>query len=347
MGGKMKAVQVSAAVDGPPFARVEGSEEELSRKWPDARRSGAVELRDFGFGSETGVVAVFEDGTFDTAKWRDESKACPDAVLRQLVHGSVDFLTPSISVHPIRSATLPPFKHTNLVVVRRPDAIVLVDPGGNDDDALRQVLTSLPADRQVHVLVTHRHRDHWNALPVVERVFPGALLCGSAECLGQVSGCSLKQRVFPMDRESVLCGLRLVPTPGHTDGDLSLFDPVSRVLCVGDHCVGAGSSVLDAECGDLNRYLDSCKKLLALQAAMVVPAHGPLHTEPQQLLEGYMQHRLAREAQIIECLDKGLRTPEEIVAVVYATTPKHLWPAAMSNIGLHLRKIREDRSANL
>lgn len=55
----------------------------------------------------------------------------------------------------------------------------------------------------------------------------------------------------------------------------------------------------------------------------------------------YIAHRLEREKQILECVKKGLDTPQEIVQVVYATTPKALWPAAMSNIQLHLRRIKQ------
>ncbi len=160
-----------------------------------------------------------------------------------------------VTAYPIRAATSPPFQHTNLVVfVREAErAAVIVDPGGNDAAALAVALKAVPGDlAEVFVVVTHRHADHWASLHQVLQFFPAATLCGSKECLSQVSGTERwkKSALFPMDRESRLAGLRIIPTPGHTDGDVSVMDGEQGVVCVGDHCVGFGSSLLDADCGE-------------------------------------------------------------------------------------------------
>ncbi len=92
--------------------------------------------------------------------------------------------------------------------------------------------------------------------------------------------------------------------------------------------------------------MDSCQKLIALEPRIVIPAHGPINHDPITLLKMYIAHRLERERQVQECVDRGLNTPQQIVEVVYASTPKNLWPAAMSNIALHLRRIK-NRAASL
>ncbi len=92
--------------------------------------------------------------------------------------------------------------------------------------------------------------------------------------------------------------------------------------------------------------MDSCEKLIALQPKVVVPAHGPISYDPIALLKTYIAHRLDRERQVQACVDRGLITPQQIVEIVYASTPKNLWPAAMSNIALHLRRIKS-RAASL
>ncbi len=96
----------------------------------------------------------------------------------------------------------------------------------------------------------------------------------------------------------------------------------------------------------MSNYLDSCEKLIALKPKVVIPAHGPINNDPITLLKTYIAHRLDRERQVQECVDRGLTTPQQIVEVVYASTPKNLWPAAMSNIALHLRRIKS-RAASL
>ncbi len=95
---------------------------------------------------------------------------------------------------------------------------------------------------------------------------------------------------------------------------------------------------------DMSEYLNTCRKLLDLKLKVLVPAHGPINHDPDTLLNTYITHRLEREKQILDCVKRGLITPQQIVEVVYATTPKNLWPAAMSNITLHLKRIK---SSNL
>ena len=279
--------------------------------------------------------------------------------------GKTEFaVAPDLTVYPIRSATSPPFQHTNLVVLlrRAERAAVIVDPGGNDAAALAAALQTVPSGWAVFVVITHKHHDHWASLEQVRAAHPEGTLCGSKECLSKVGGAEQWKRTifFPMDRDSVVAGLRVVPTPGHTDGDVSVLDTETGVACVGDHCVGFGSSLLDADCGetenewlavlcvqltaplsgDMTNYLDTCRKLIDLAPKVIVPAHGPISHEPVALLKTYIAHRLDRERQVRECVERGLVTPQQIVEVVYASTPRSLWPAAMSNIALHLRRIK-------
>ena len=70
-----------------------------------------------------------------------------------------------VSVYPIRAATSPPFLHTNLVIVQKPNGTVIVDPGGYDEEALAKALSSIPKNvDSVFVLITHKHHDHWQSL---------------------------------------------------------------------------------------------------------------------------------------------------------------------------------------
>jgi glyoxylase-like metal-dependent hydrolase (beta-lactamase superfamily II) len=169
--------------------------------------------------------------------------------------GKTEFvLSPEVTVYPIRAATSPPFQHTNLVVLlrRTERAAVVVDPGGNDEAALATALKRIPAGLSLFVVITHKHADHWASLEQVRASWPEGTLCGSRECLSKVGGAEAwkKTLYFPMDRESAVAGLRVVPTPGHTDGDVSVVDAETGLACVGDHCVGVGSSLLDADCGE-------------------------------------------------------------------------------------------------
>jgi glyoxylase-like metal-dependent hydrolase (beta-lactamase superfamily II) len=60
-------------------------------------------------------------------------------------------------VYPIRAATSPPFQHTNLVVLFRPEenVYVVVDPGGNDEAHLAKALSTIKG-ADVFVVITHK-----------------------------------------------------------------------------------------------------------------------------------------------------------------------------------------------
>lgn len=106
---------------------------------------------------------------------------------------------------------------------------------------------------------------------------------------------------------------------------MALWEKTGRVLLAGDHIVGVGSAVLDAECvlpvrcficmrcltraltstssgGDMRTYLETTRRFLDLQPALAVPAHGPLSYDPVPLLQSYIAHRQAREDQILTAI---------------------------------------------
>jgi glyoxylase-like metal-dependent hydrolase (beta-lactamase superfamily II) len=70
--------------------------------------------------------------------------------------------------------------------------------------------------------------------------------------------------------------------------------------------------------------------------AAVLPGHGPVLSDPAAAIQGYLDHRRARLAQVVAALDGGARTPSEVVAVVYADVDRALWPAAELSVRAQL-----------
>ena len=58
--------------------------------------------------------------------------------------------------------------------------------------------------------------------------------------------------------------------------------------------------------------------------------------DPGPFLESYIEHRLAREAQIVASLEDGIETIPEIVARLYADVDSRLHPAAARSVLAHL-----------
>jgi glyoxylase-like metal-dependent hydrolase (beta-lactamase superfamily II) len=79
------------------------------------------------------------------------------------------------------------------------------------------------------------------------------------------------------DTLPLLGGLRVVETPGHTPGHISLFMPSSNILFCGDSMVSDGNGLLGSRPGitwDETKARESERKQAALGAAIVCSGHG-------------------------------------------------------------------------
>ena len=94
--------------------------------------------------------------------------------------------------------------------------------------------------------------------------------------------------------------------------------------------------------------LESLERILQLDPAptVIFPGHGPVVTNPVEKIKFYIEHRLAREEQILHCLQteagEGGIQSMQIVKIVYAKTPENLHRAAQVNVEHHLEKLKMD-----
>jgi glyoxylase-like metal-dependent hydrolase (beta-lactamase superfamily II) len=95
-------------------------------------------------------------------------------------------------------------------------------------------------------------------------------------------------------------------------------------------------------------YLESLEKVRALAPPQIAPGHGDVIDDPARVLDGYLRHRLEREAQVLAHLparqDEGV-TPEQLVAILYRDVPEKLHPVARYSVWAHLRKLAADGRA--
>lgn len=139
------------------------------------------------------------------------------------------FYTPNIQFIPLKSNTLQPFTHTNLIVIESGQAALIVDPGSSSESIqqLKDILSRLPSN--LTVFLTHHHHDHWDALHLVEEMKPNAIVLAHKKTLQRIST-KLKTRALN-DGEILQIGavkLKAMYAPGHTDGHMVLWDPLRR-----------------------------------------------------------------------------------------------------------------------
>ncbi len=216
---------------------------------------------------------------------------------------------------------------TNTWIIPRNGVALVVDPGPEDPShqrAIEQQLIALEVE-VAGIVLTHAHPDHAE----------GAQTCA------QRWRVPIHDAHRNSPRSRLNCGgleVDILPTPGHTADSACIRIAQGRLLLTGDTVLGRGTSVVAWPDGDLGDYLESLALLgeVAQDVDQLLPGHGPVLTEPSQVLAAYREHRLRRLDEVRAALAAGARTPAEVVAAVYADVPRALWPAAEQSVRAQL-----------
>jgi glyoxylase-like metal-dependent hydrolase (beta-lactamase superfamily II) len=191
----------------------------------------------------------------------------------------------------------------------------VVDPGPASSVHLEAVRRAVDGGIE-GVVLTHSHSDHSE----------GAELLGAPVFL-------------PRDGE-VVGPFSAVGTPGHSPDSVCLL--VGGVCFTGDTVLGTGSVFIEPGEGSLSAYLDSLRRLRELDLEVLCPGHGPYVWDPAAKLDEYISHRLDRERRLVEALESGLRTRDELLDAAWSDVPEHLRPAAALTLAAHLEKLGDE-----
>jgi len=141
--------------------------------------------------------------------------------------------------------------------------------------------------------------------------------------------------------------LQIVHTPGHTLGSVCIYIPQERALFTGDTALGLGTvAISPPPHGDMALYLQSLARLQTIDAAVMCPGHGIAVHEVAAKLQELIDHRHAREEQILKLMAKGRRTPKAMLGAIYPELDKRLIPSATRQIEAHLAKLAGDGRAS-
>jgi glyoxylase-like metal-dependent hydrolase (beta-lactamase superfamily II) len=231
----------------------------------------------------------------------------------------------------VRAGNPGPFTHsgTNSWLVGR-DPAWLIDPGPALAAHMEAVGEEITRRGGLGgIALTHDHPDHAEALPALKRRFPGVPAAGAR---GNVD-------VRLRGGES-FGPLEAVATPGHAPDHLSFL--WFTVVFTGDAVLGEGSVFIYPDPGALASYLDALSRLRERELTVLAPGHGPPVYAPAQKLEEYILHRRERERRLLEALDAGARSTEELLDRVWDEIPVALRPAATVTLAAHLDKLADE-----
>ena len=248
--------------------------------------------------------------------------------------------------------TIPPATTTNCCIVGQAKLFV-IDPAVADRDGQEQLLRLIDSlseqDGRVEaVLLTHHHQDHVGAAARVASRYAVPVM-GHPLTLERLD---FDQTAPLKDGDALDLGrspdgrpdwsLRAIHTPGHARGHLCYQENRHHALVAGDMLSTLSTIVIDPPEGHLATYLDSLDRLLEQDIGTLYPGHGPPAASGRRVVSRYIEHRQARERQLLAALSAGERSVEQLLERVYADTPGELWPYATRSLRAGLEKLEEE-----
>jgi len=245
---------------------------------------------------------------------------------------------------------------TGTYIISNGTDAAIIDPGPAMINHGEALLEALDGKHLRYILVTHTHVDHSPLAKWLKRQ-TGATVYGFGEHgTGRRGGLMDEEVEAGADKSFVpdeklndgdkLSGdgwtIRAVHTPGHTANHLCFLLEEENVLFVGDHIMGWATTVISPPDGDMQDYIKSLRKVVALEPEKLAPTHGPWVEKPKPFIRGIITHRKMREGQILRHLADGPQMIEELVASMYKDVDKRLHPAAARSVLAHMIAMVDD-----
>ena len=222
--------------------------------------------------------------------------------------------------------------------------VAVIDPGPADGAHIAKLLEALEGETISHILITHTHMDHSPGCRLLQAHTDAKSYAYGPHGAGKLEqgvpveeGGDMEFEPDELVRDGdVLTGgdwsVECVFTPGHTSNHMCYQLRESKALFTGDHVMGWSTSIISPPDGDMGAYIASLDRLLERDDAVYWPTHGPCIDDPKPHVQAFIEHRLARERQIIDCIEQGVHRIEDMVPMMYTELPEFMYPAAARSV---------------
>lgn len=234
---------------------------------------------------------------------------------------------------------------TNTYLVGEND-ISIVDPGPNIKSHLDKIIKKV-GKKASRILVTHTHRDHSpGAKYIAEKL--------NIPTFGRLVEVDDGHQDLSFTPDNVLnhgdlistreYSLEAVYTPGHASNHFCFFIDANALMLTGDHIMNGSTVVIAHPDGSMKQYLQSLELLKSYDFKKIGPGHGDYLSNPIDVISWIINHRLQREAKVLEKLDNEEFINElDLVKLVYDDVDSKLHPIALWSLKAHLVKLKEEK----
>lgn len=211
-------------------------------------------------------------------------------------------------------AFMPTIFPVNCYLIEETDSLTLID-AALPSSYKKIIQTAKEIGKPIkHIILTHAHSDHIGSLDALKQRIPDAavhiserdalLLRGDKRLLNGESNTPIKGGIpksiqtkpdHLLNEGDEIGSLRVISTPGHTPGSISLIDVRSKAIIVGDAFqVRGGFAVAGTTkwsfpfpslaTWDKQIALESARKIKSLNPTLLAAGHGVMVTSPDAQL---------------------------------------------------------------
>jgi glyoxylase-like metal-dependent hydrolase (beta-lactamase superfamily II) len=161
-------------------------------------------------------------------------------------------------------------------VIRGGEATIVDTGVGGSGQRIGEVVqeAGLGWDAVRNLIVTHHHGDHAGSVGDVLGMATGATIWAGAADIPRISS---PREIVAADDGAEIFGLRVIATPGHTLGHISLFDEMASTFISGDAINTNGGTLRVSppqNTADMTLAVESVRKIAALGFEKALFMHG-------------------------------------------------------------------------
>lgn len=252
-------------------------------------------------------------------------------------------------------------KGTNTYIVGQGE-VAVIDPGPDDEDHIQAILEAVNNETISHILLTHTHKDHSSAIAKLQAATGAKLVAHAPVHENRGARHSIEDPLddgfvdYSIEPDVIISDgdmiegknwqLKAIHTPGHAPDHLCFAPANEPILFTGDHVMAWNTSVIIPPEGRMSEYLNSLTKLIGNEYQRLLPGHGGQARKPDRLMKAYLMHRKWREEAILEHINNGLTTIDDIVLRLYPHIEEGVRFAASLSVLAHAEHLWEQKLIN-